>query len=76
MSNQELIITELVFENVLTGLHPTEIAAVLSCVVFEQKHCSKPELAPSLLEVNTSCQPAPNLIGHLVSGEISCCIQH
>ena len=53
MSQHELIITELVFENALTHLHPTEIAAVLSCIVFEQKNCSEPNLCPSLLKVST-----------------------
>ncbi len=51
ISNHELIITELVFENALTALHPTEIAALLSCVVFEMKRCSEPSLAPSLVQV-------------------------
>ena len=51
ISTQELIITELVFHNVLTDLHPTEIAATLSCVVFEQKHCSEPNLSPCLKKV-------------------------
>lgn len=36
ISNHELIITELVFENVFTDLHPTEIVALLSCFVFQQ----------------------------------------
>ncbi|XP_013417315.1 helicase SKI2W isoform X2 [Lingula anatina] len=48
LGNQEIIITELVFENILTDLHPTEIAALLSCVVFEQKRCSEPSLTPDL----------------------------
>ncbi|XP_076455160.1 superkiller complex protein 2-like isoform X2 [Babylonia areolata] len=50
ISNHELMITELVFENVLTELHPTDIAAILSCMVFEQKHCSDPELSKTLEE--------------------------
>ncbi|KAK3088659.1 hypothetical protein FSP39_022012 [Pinctada imbricata] len=50
ISNHELMITELVFENVLTELHPTEIAALLSCVVFEQKKCSEPNLIDTLQE--------------------------
>jgi len=54
ISNQELIITELVFGNVLSGLHPTEIAALLSCVVFEQKRCSEPDLNKDLIAVRTS----------------------
>ena len=36
ISNHELIITELVFENAFTDLHPTEIVALLSCFVFQQ----------------------------------------
>nr|KAG5700480.1 hypothetical protein BaRGS_013967 [Batillaria attramentaria] len=48
ISNHELMITELVFENMLTDLHPTDIAAVLSCMVFEQKHCSEPNLNDTL----------------------------
>ncbi len=53
MSNHELIITELVFESALTRLHPTEIAALLSCVVFEQKRCTEPKLAPDLETVSS-----------------------
>lgn len=49
ISSQELIITELVLENVLSELHPTEIAALLSCVVFEQKRCSEPNLNGDLI---------------------------
>ena len=52
ISNHEIMITELVFENVLTELHPTEIAALLSCVVFEQKNCSEPKLALELVKVS------------------------
>ena len=37
ISGHELIITELIFHNMLTPLHPTEIAAVLSSVVFQQR---------------------------------------
>eukprot|EP01104_Vermistella_antarctica_P013607 TRINITY_DN414_c0_g1_i2.p1 TRINITY_DN414_c0_g1~~TRINITY_DN414_c0_g1_i2.p1 ORF type:complete len:1361 (+),score=369.81 TRINITY_DN414_c0_g1_i2:324-4406(+) len=33
----ELIATELVFENILTDLEPTEIVSLLSCLIFEQK---------------------------------------
>ncbi|KAL5012765.1 hypothetical protein ScPMuIL_011316 [Solemya velum] len=48
ISSHELMITELVFENVLTELHPTEIAALLSSVVFEQKRCSEPNIIDTL----------------------------
>ena len=36
ISNHELMITELVFENVFTDLHPADIVALLSCFVFQQ----------------------------------------
>ena len=51
ISNHELLITELILENALTDLPPAEIAAVLSCVVFEQKRCSEPNLTAPLTQV-------------------------
>lgn len=33
----ELIATELIFENVLTPLNPAEIVSLLSCLIFEEK---------------------------------------
>ncbi|OWF39926.1 helicase SKI2W-like [Mizuhopecten yessoensis] len=48
ISSHELMITELVFENALTELHPTEIAALLSSVVFEQKRASEPNIIDTL----------------------------
>ncbi|XP_060071895.1 superkiller complex protein 2-like [Ylistrum balloti] len=48
ISSHELMITELVFENALTELHPTEIAALLSSVVFEQKKASEPNIIDTL----------------------------
>ena len=51
MGNHELIITELVFHNVLTELQPAEIAALLSCLVFQQKNASEPQMTPVLEKV-------------------------
>jgi len=48
MGSNELIITELVFENKLTERPPEEIAALLSCMVFQQRNCSEPELTEEL----------------------------
>lgn len=48
MGSNELIVTELVFNNQLTERPPEEIAALLSCLVFQQRNCSAPELTPSL----------------------------
>ena len=50
MGSNELILTELVFENKLTDRPPEEIAALLSCMVFQQKNCSEPELTKRLKE--------------------------
>ena len=33
---QEVLVTELLFQNTLSGMEPAEIAALLSCVVFQQ----------------------------------------
>lgn len=49
MSQAELILTELVFENALNSLEPEEIAAVLSSIVFEQSRASDPDLNNSLI---------------------------
>jgi len=48
MGSNELIVTELVFNNQLTDRPPEEIAALLSCLVFQQRNCSAPELTPAL----------------------------
>ncbi|XP_064407997.1 superkiller complex protein 2 isoform X2 [Latimeria chalumnae] len=44
ISNYEMVITEMVFENVLTELRPEEIVALLSCMVFQQKTQVEPEI--------------------------------
>ena len=54
ISNHELLITELVFENVLTSLLVTEIAALLSCVVFQDKRCDEPNLTETLKDVSNN----------------------
>lgn len=36
INTHEVMITELLINNILTDLHPTEIVAILSCFVFEQ----------------------------------------
>jgi len=50
MGSNELIVTELVFNNQLTDRPPEEIAALLSCLVFQQRNCSEPELTPALIQ--------------------------
>ncbi len=48
MGSHELLVTELVFNNVLTDRPPSEIAALLSCLVFQQRNCSAAELTKPL----------------------------
>lgn len=43
MGTHELLITELVYRNILTNLQPAEIAALLSALVFQQKMDNDPE---------------------------------
>ncbi|KAG2469048.1 SKIV2 Helicase, partial [Polypterus senegalus] len=50
ISSHELMVTELVFDNVLSDLPPEEIAALLSCLVFQQKTQVEPEISTSLQE--------------------------
>lgn len=44
MSQNELIITELVLGNILTDLEPAEIAALLSSIIFQEKTDIQPKL--------------------------------
>ena len=36
MGSHEIIITELLFESAFSDLEPPEVAAILSCMVFQQ----------------------------------------
>eukprot|EP00731_Ephydatia_muelleri_P024167 Em0016g438a len=44
----EVILTELIFQNVLDEFEPQEIVALLSCFVFEQSSCSEPNIPKKL----------------------------
>ncbi|CEG40713.1 dead deah box rna [Plasmopara halstedii] len=45
---EELVLTEMIFENVLANLEPEEIVAVLSALIFQEKTQSEPTLTPTL----------------------------
>ncbi|KLU90442.1 hypothetical protein MAPG_10296, partial [Magnaporthiopsis poae ATCC 64411] len=47
-SGDELVLTELILDNVLAEYEPAEIAALLSCFVFQEKTESEPCLPPRL----------------------------
>jgi len=48
----ELIATELIFENILTPLTPEEIVSLLSCLIFEDKTDAEPELPDRLVQAH------------------------
>ncbi|TNN59728.1 Helicase SKI2W [Liparis tanakae] len=50
ISCHELLLTELLFENVLSPLAPEESAALLSCLVFTQKTQVEPHITSTLQE--------------------------
>lgn len=50
MGTNELIISELVFRNVFTDKTPAEIAALLSCFVFQARTQVDPQLSDKLKE--------------------------
>uniref|UniRef100_A0A8C7X4H9 SKI2 subunit of superkiller complex n=1 Tax=Oryzias sinensis TaxID=183150 RepID=A0A8C7X4H9_9TELE len=50
ISSHELLLTELLFENVMSPLAPEESAALLSCLVFTQKTQVEPHLTSTLKE--------------------------
>ena len=51
MGNHELIITQMLLENILKDKQPEEIAALLSCLVFQQRVDEEPEVIESLVQV-------------------------
>ncbi|MEQ2198034.1 hypothetical protein XENOCAPTIV_006663, partial [Xenoophorus captivus] len=50
ISSHELLLTELLFENVLSPLAPEEGAALLSCLVFTQNTQTEPHITGTLKE--------------------------
>lgn len=61
MGMNELLITELVVDDIFVDLKPTEVAALLSCLVFKVKLRGDPgeyeeELTPKLKEVSEAVE--------------------
>ncbi|XP_044161836.1 helicase SKI2W [Bufo gargarizans] len=50
VSSHELLVTELVLDGALSSLNPEEIAALLSCLVFQHKTQCEPRLTDTLKE--------------------------
>ncbi|KAK2703213.1 hypothetical protein QYM36_018266 [Artemia franciscana] len=63
IGKQELMLTELLFHNILTDLPEEDIAALLSCLVFNQKTEMGPNLTPSQKETIDRIQKLARDIG-------------
>ena len=51
-TGHELIVTELTLENFFAGYEPSEVVALLSCFVFQERRSeTEPILTPRLKEV-------------------------
>ncbi|KAF0706483.1 hypothetical protein AaE_014085, partial [Aphanomyces astaci] len=53
---EELILTEIIFENVLASLEPEEIVSVLSALIFQEKTQNATTLTPRLMEAQKTVQ--------------------
>lgn len=53
ISSHELLLTELLFENILSPLAPEESAALLSCLVFTQNTQVEPHITHALQQVRS-----------------------
>jgi antiviral helicase SKI2 len=62
-TSDELILTELVFENVLAGLSPPELASVLSALIFQRKNDDEPVLTPSMEDARATVDRIAKAVG-------------
>ena len=63
MGNHELMVTELLLENIFNEKSIEVIAALLSCLVFQQKFYSEPQLNPELIEGISELKKVAKKIG-------------
>ncbi len=66
-----IVVTELVFENVLTPLEPAEIVALLSALVFQDKTQAKVKLTPAL-EAGVKAMQA--IATRIAEAQVSCAV--
>ena len=60
-----LIVTELIFENILTRLENEEIVALLSCLIFQEKNADEPQLPDRLLQAKATLDTVALRLGQL-----------
>ena len=65
MGNHELMTTELILENAFADKAIEEIAALLSCLVFQQKYCSEANLTEDLAKGVEQFQKVAKKIGEM-----------
>lgn len=65
--HDELVATELIFENVLTPLEPAEIVSLLSCLIFEERSQDAPEpiLTEALASAKEHMEHIADLLGNI-----------
>lgn len=72
MGTNELIISELVFRNIFTDKTPAEIAALLSCFVFQAKTQIAPVLPDKLQKAVESIEKIDNELSNIESKYMVC----
>lgn len=60
---EEIVLTEMIFENVLATLEPEEIVAVLSALIFQEKTQNEPKLTPRLESTRETVQKIAESLG-------------
>ncbi|XP_059611205.1 superkiller complex protein 2 [Phlebotomus argentipes] len=65
MGSNELILTEIIFRNIISNLEPAEIAALLSGLVFQAKTEANPNLTPILKKGIAEIEAINDEIFHL-----------
>ncbi|RHY23589.1 hypothetical protein DYB32_009825 [Aphanomyces invadans] len=60
---EELILTEIIFENVLASLEPEEIVSVLSALIFQEKTQHATTLTPRLMDAQKTVQAIATSLG-------------
>ncbi|TMW67409.1 hypothetical protein Poli38472_011029 [Pythium oligandrum] len=60
---EEVVLTEMIFENVLANLEPEEIVAVLSALIFQEKTQNEPTLTPRLEQARETVKRIAESLG-------------
>ncbi|XP_021923108.1 helicase SKI2W isoform X2 [Zootermopsis nevadensis] len=75
MGSHELMITEVVLQCILADKQPSEIAALLSCLVFQQRTREEPDIPGMPLTLRKGVEQIKEIAENLKYVEIQCGIQ-